>query len=86
MPPGIYMTEHEEKVLMDEEWERIMHQSPKEQLFHLFEKEGITEEMIQRAIDIPEIREKIVECWKIQGGAYLTMEQWKKRRKKRRKE
>ena len=40
----------------------------------LLEKEGITEEMIQRAMDIPEIREKIVECWKIQDGAHLQMQ------------
>lgn len=79
MPLGIYMTEHEEKVLMDEKWGKIMDQSPKEQLFHLLEKEGITEEMIQRAIDVPEIREKIVECWKIQENAYLTMLWWKAR-------
>jgi hypothetical protein len=52
----------------------------------LLEKEGITEEMIQRAMDIPEIREKIVECWKIQEGAYLTMEQWKERRKEKKEE
>jgi hypothetical protein len=55
--------------------------SRRERLFHLLEKEGLTEEMMQRAIDVPEIRKKIVEYWKIQGGAYLTMEQWKKRRK-----
>lgn len=61
------------------------HGSPllrREQLFHLLEKEGITEEMVQRAIDVPEIRKKIVECWEIEEDAYLTMEQWKARCKK----